>query len=311
MFLCIGATPAAQRVMVFRNVTSDAVNRAITTADGIAGKAINVAKVLKALGADPVAVGFLGGQRGEDIRQALRERGIEQEFVSVPSPTRQCITVIDQQAQTQTELVEESQPVLPEHYEALLEIVRRRMTGSKAAILSGILTPGAPADFYMKCAECANASATLAILDVKGEPLTLALQARPGLVKPNREELAASFGGDLENESAVIAAMKNLHERGAQRVVVTAGKEATLAFDGRTFWRIVPPSVAAVNPIGSGDAFTAALATRLLRGDDLGHACRWGAAAGAANALTLMAGEVEREEVERLAPLVKAETMRA
>ena len=298
-------------MMVFRNVTPDAVNRAITTVDGIAGKAINVAKVLKALGGDPVAVGFLGGQRGEDIRRALRERGIEQEFVSVPLPTRQCVTVIDQQAQTQTELVEESQPVSPEHYEALIQTVRRRMPGSKAAILSGTLTPGAPADFYLKCVECANANGILAILDVKGEPLTLALQARPGLVKPNREELAASFGRDLTNESAVIAAMKNLHERGAQRVVVTAGKAATLAFDGQTFWRTMPPSVAAVNPIGSGDAFTAALATRLLRGADLGEACRWGAAAGAANALTLMAGEVEREEVERLAPLVKVEMIRA
>src|SRR5882672_1394349 len=202
MFLCIGATPAAQRVMVFRNVTPDSVNRAITTVEGIAGKAVNVAKVLKTLGADPVAVGFLGGQRGEDIRRALRERGIKQEFVSVPSPTRQCVTVIDQQAQTQTELVEESQPVSPEHYEALIEIVRRRMPGSKTTILSGTLTPRAPTDFYLKCVECANASATLAILDVKGEPLTLALQARPGLVKPNREELAASFGRDLANESA-------------------------------------------------------------------------------------------------------------
>ena len=56
-----------------------------------------------------------------------------------------------------------------------------------------------------------------------------------------------------------------------------------------------------MNPIGSGDAFTAGLVSRLLRGDDLGEACRWGAAAGTANALTTMTGEVNWPDVEQLA----------
>jgi len=70
MILCIGTTPAAQRVMVFHRLTLDAVNRATTTLDGAAGKSVNVAKVLQALGEHPVAAGFLGGDRGE-----LRPRG--------------------------------------------------------------------------------------------------------------------------------------------------------------------------------------------------------------------------------------------
>jgi tagatose 6-phosphate kinase len=94
--------------------------------------------------------------------------------------------------------------------------------------------------------------------------------------------------------------MRELGERGAQRVVVTADKDSTLAFDGTSFWRIIAPQIRAVNPIGSGDAFTAGLVWRLLGGEDLGEACRWGSAAGAANALTPMPGEVNREDVGRL-----------
>ncbi len=104
-----------------------------------------------------------------------------------------------------------------------------------------------------------------------------------------------------------MSAMQELRGLGAQRVVVTAGKEPALAFDGEKFWRITAPKVAVVNPIGSGDAFTAGLVWRLLRGEDLGQACRWASATGAANALTLMAGEVDREEVERLAEAAKVE----
>ena len=67
MILCIGTTPAAQRVMVFRRLALDAVNRAVMTWDGAAGKSVNVAKVLQALGEQPVATGFLGGARGEQV----------------------------------------------------------------------------------------------------------------------------------------------------------------------------------------------------------------------------------------------------
>ena len=138
-----------------------------------------------------------------------------------------------------------------------------------------------------------------------------ALEARPGLVKPNRPELAATAGRDLPDEAAVLTAMRGLHERGTERVVVTAGAAPTLAFDGRNLWRVTPPAIRPVNPIGSGDAFTAALTARLARGDDLGEACRWGAAAGAANALTPMAGEVERHQVESLTREVRLERLAA
>lgn len=307
MILCIGTTPAAQRVMVFRRLTIDAVNRAVTTVDGAAGKSVNVSKVLKALGEHPITTGFLGGDRGEELRAALAAKGIEMDFVTVKARTRQCITVIDEAADTNTELVEEAEAVTAREAEQLMSIIRRRMPGCKAVVMSGSLAPGVAVDLYFGCTTRANEQGSLTVVDAQGAPLSEALKARPGVVKPNRAELAATAGHELPDETAVKAAMRGLAERGGQRVVVTGGAQTTMAFDGKDFWRIPVPRVAAVNPIGSGDAFTAGMVSRLLRGDDLGEACRWGNAAGAANALTLMAGEVERSEVERLVKEVQPE----
>jgi tagatose 6-phosphate kinase len=300
MILCLGPTPAAQRVMVFRRLTLDAVNRATRTLDGAAGKSVNVAKVLQALGENPLATGFLGGDRGEFIRAVLRERGIQQDFVPVPERTRQCVTVIDEAGGTVTELVEESRPVAPEAYAQLAARLAHHLPRGRAVVLSGTLTPGGPVDFYRRCVEQARAAGVWSVVDAQGPPLLETLAARPGLVKPNRTELAATTGRTLTDDASVLAAMRELHARGAEQVVVTAGAAPALAFDGRTAWRIRPPAVRPLNPIGSGDAFTAALVARLVRGDDLGEACRWGAAAGAANALTLMTGEVDRAQVEAL-----------
>lgn len=301
MILCIGPTPATQRVMLFPKLTLDAVNRANQTVEGIAGKAINVAKVLRSLGEEVLATGFAGGARGAALLATLEEKGIGREFVGVPASTRQCTTVIDQAAGTITELVEESQPVPASAYEELQTIISGRIKNSRAAVMSGTVTPGGPVSFYRWCTEMAHRAGALPVVDAQGVALGEALAARPGLVKPNRVELAATLGKVLPDEAAVISGMRELHERGARQVVVTAGKERTLAFDGKNSWRISTPKIAALNPIGSGDAFTAGLVWRLLRGDDLSEACRWAAAAGAANALTLLAGELDPEEVSRLA----------
>lgn len=308
--LCIGPTPAAQRVMVFRKLALDSVNRAAKTLDGVAGKSVNVAKVLKTLGEAPIATGFLGGDRGSFIRSCLKERGINTEFVAIHLETRQCTTVIDESAGTQTELVQESDAISKDKYGELMKVVRKWAGQSRAMVMSGTLTPSGPTDFYRCCTRLATELDILSVVDAKGPALTATLKAKPGVVKPNRPELAATVGHELTSERDVIMAMRELHERGAQRVIVTAGKEPALAFDGDKFWRVRAPRIEALNPIGSGDAFTAGLVWRLLRGDDLGEACRWASATGAANALTLMAGEVRRKDVQRLCGKVKIEEIR-
>jgi tagatose 6-phosphate kinase len=309
MILCIGTTPAAQRVMVFRKLALDSVNRAKLTLDGAAGKAVNVAKVLHALGARPALTGFVGGDHGAELCRALITRGVELDFVKVAARTRQCITVIDESAGAQTELVEESLPVAAGDYEELRRVIQRRILGARGVIMSGTLTPGGPTGFYRDCVRLAAGARVLSVVDAQGVSLTEALTAKPGLVKPNRSELAATIGRDLHNDSDLCAGMKTLCDRGAQRVVVTAGKDPTLAFDGKRFWKIRGPAIKAVNPIGSGDAFTAALVWRLTQGEPLGEACRWAAAAGAANALSLMPGELEPEEMTRLLREVVVESV--
>ena len=233
------------------------------------------------------------------------------DLVTVVPRTRQCITLLDPDAGTHTELVEESQPVAAASYDELLGIIRQRVKDCRAVVMSGTITPGGPADLYFQGTQLAHEAGALPVVDAQGTALIEALRAKPALVKPNRPELAATLGRELKDEAAVMSAMRELCERGAQRVVVTAGKDPALAFDGRSWWKVHAPRIDAANPIGSGDAFAAGLVWRLLRGDDLGEACRWAGAAGAANALTMMSGEVHRHDVERLVAEVSVAALKA
>jgi fructose-1-phosphate kinase PfkB-like protein len=149
----------------------------------------------------------------------------------------------------------------------------------------------------------------MSVVDAQGSPLVEALAAKPELVKPNRLELAATVQRSLKDESGVIDAMRELRQRGSARIVVTAGKQPALAMDENALWRIHSPVVSVVNPIGSGDSFTAGLVWRLTQKESLGEACRWAAAAGAANALGFMPGELTKRDVERLVAEVKVERL--
>lgn len=311
MILCLGMTPALQRVMVFDKFEVNAVNRAVRTLDGPAGKSVNVAKILKTLGQDVVACGFFGGARGRFILNSIQIHGVKTDFIEIQN-TRQCITLLDQAHNTHTELVEESPVVSPESCQSLFGIYQKHLVNNcRAVVLSGTLAPGAPADFYLQCLQLANKHKCFTVVDAQKEPLLKALAAKPSLVKPNRHELGWTVNKTLKTESQVTVAIQTLHELGAQRVVVTHGSKPTLAFDGKTFWKITPPKIKAVNPIGSGDSATAAMVVHLLKGDDLGESTKWGAAAGAANALTLMAAELKITDMTRLAKEVEVEKFSA
>ena len=296
MIICLGTTPAVQRVMVFKKLELGEVNRAVEVHQDVAGKSVNVAKVLAALQKPVMATGFVGGERGEFIRGQLDRRGIKHDFVRVGPQTRLCVTILDQGTETITELVEESQGVEESAWDELLAIVSK-LSRAQMLILSGTLAGGARPAFYRECIESTQLPA---IVDTQGQVLLESLKARPLVAKPNRKELGVALGLTIDTDSSLQSAMIELVERGAKNAVITMGTEGAMAFDGREFSYIASPKVEAVNSVGSGDAFTAGLAAALVDGQNLSEACRLGAACGAANALTLIAGEVRQEDVARL-----------
>jgi tagatose 6-phosphate kinase len=299
MILTLGPTPALQRTMIFERLTVDAVNRAGEVRQGASGKSINVARVLRSMGREVLATGFLGGQSGGDMRRDMDLAGLRHDFVEVVPATRLCITLVDRTAATATELVEESAAVAPSDYEALLKKLDQLLPEAAVLVLSGSLPPGAPGDFYRRCIESGGEGVKV-ILDTCGDPLVEALEARPLVVKPNRRELAETFGVDPEDEVGVRRAMVEAVRRGAGWVIATMGAEGALLSDGRRFWRLHVPPIQAVNPIGSGDAFAAGLAAALSDGREVPYACRLGAACAAANALTDQAGFIDAGRLAEL-----------
>jgi tagatose 6-phosphate kinase len=304
MIVCLGTTPALQRTLEFTALKTEGVNRAVAVSESASGKSVNVARVAHALGENVLALGFLGGEKSGFLRADLDRAGVPHDFVETAAATRICTTLLDRTAHTATELVEEPRPVDASAWQALGARLDRALEKASILVLSGSLAPGGTEDFYKDCINRASRRNVPVLLDAARGPLRCALAARPFLAKPNRLELQEATGVEIRSEDSLLEAMRQLVAAGAQWVAVTLGREGLILSDGGAFWQVTSPPIAAVNPIGSGDAVAAGFASGILRRQSMREAARLAVACGAANALTHIAGQLQDADVRRILPQV-------
>ena len=306
MIVCVGTTPVWQRSMSFERLRLNDVNRAAVAVDYASGKSINVARVLSYLGEDGVrAMGFVGGDTGKAILAYLRREGIRRSFIRFPGATRQCITVIDRSNGTATELVEEAMWVGEQSWRRLGEKLDKWLPRAKACVLSGSLPLDGPQDFYLSCLQRIPAGVPV-VVDARGEPLRHALRHGGFIAKLNRDELGTTLGREIDSDARLRAAIREVLPRNGC-AVVTAGAEGAVIARRDGAWRVRPPRVLAKSAVGSGDAFAAGMVLKLVAGAPVEVAATFGAACGAANALSEIAGWVAQADVERLLPQVVVE----
>lgn len=298
MILAAGLTPAWQQIMRFTRCEPGEVNRAAEVHWCASGKAINAGLALGMLNVPPHTLSPVGGWAGVALTTEFEAHGFPATWITTSAATRVCTTVLDETAGVSTELVGNA-AALTERELNQFELAYHLLTNKAAAVvLTGSLPEGAPPTFYRSLLE---EKACPVVLDARGPELLAALACKPRVVKPNRAELAMTVGRPLPDRASVLAAMRELIERGAQGVIVTHGKDAVWVTEGAGAWELAPPVVTpVVNPIGCGDCLAAGVAWGLARGNALVDAVRLGMACAADNLTQLLPARLTRERVEAL-----------
>ncbi|MBA4602333.1 hexose kinase [Thermoactinomyces mirandus] len=268
----------------------DQVNRVNRVSKTAGGKGLNVARVLRQLGEDVAASGFLGGSLGHFIRSELSRLGIHNGFVSIKGNTRNCIAIIHEGKQT--EILESGPLVSKSESDQFLKWFSEFVPLVKVVTLSGSLPKGLAKDYYGKLIETANGIPVL--LDTNGELLksTLAKANKPFLIKPNQDELADLLGGKPEKEEQIINALKAEIFAGIPWVVVTLGADGAIVKHGHACYRARMPRVDVKNPVGSGDSVLAGFAAGFARGLVEEKLVRFGLAMGVLNAMEEKTGYI-------------------
>lgn len=306
MIVAAGLSPAWQQILEFDDFAPGEVNRARQAVWCSSGKVLNVGLALGHLGAPSTTVALVGGSPRAAIEQEFAELGFARRWVAASLPTRVCTTLLDRATGQTTELVQNAAAVTAEELAEFRRQYAEVAAAAQLRVLSGSLPPGTPPTFFRELLQAAPGTA---ILDARGPELLAALEERPLLVKPNREELARTVGRPLSDEADLWRAMREIVERGAEWIVVTDGRGDLFGTNARESYRWTPVRVPTVNPIGCGDCLAAGLADALAEGCDVPAAVAFGIAAAADNAAQLLPGRLDRQRIERLERQVMVERL--
>ena len=268
------------------------------------GKGINVARQLVRFSVEAVATGFLGGEIGEMVVQLLDEERVEHDFIRIKDCTREGITIFETSSKRVTGIFEPGHRVLPDEVELLKKKCETLLHRSEWLVFSGS-TPSDDLDFfYREMIAKANESSRKVVLDSYRSAFRIGLEAKPFMVKPNVKEFEQTFGISLSTEKLILEQLDWLEAKCISLAVLTeTAKPFYVGYLGQR-WRITPPNVHTVNPVGSGDAFVAGTVFGFLNGWDIEKTLRFATAAGAVNASRWAVVDVSFREAETFSPKV-------
>lgn len=250
------------------------------------GKGLNVSMVLKNLGIDNTALGFIAGFTGAEIVRRIEEMGVRTDFI----PVERGISRINLKLKSidGTEINGCGPRIGGEEADRLIE--KLDVLGEEdMLVLAGSIPGSMPDDIYRKIMERLDGKGVLIAVDATKELLTNVLEYHPFLVKPNNHELGEIFGVDLETREEAIPYAERLREMGAVNVLVSmAGEGAVLAAGDGNFYNAPAPEGKLVNGVGAGDSMVAGFMAGWMERKDYRHAFQMGIAAGSASAFSEM-----------------------
>ncbi|WP_291560540.1 MULTISPECIES: 1-phosphofructokinase [unclassified Clostridium] len=263
------------------------------------GKGLNVAKVIKTFNEPVIATGFLGGRSGSYIKEKLDEMNIRHKFVSIDGETRSCLAIISDYG-SQTEILESGPLISQTDMQRFYKLYEELIGESEVVCISGSMPKNMDIETYKNLIETANKEGKKILLDTSGEALKKGMEARPYLIKPNKEELENLIGNVISTEEDIIKGVSPIIKEGINIVAVSLGREGCLVFNDNYMYRVRTPVVKAVNPVGSGDAMIAGFAVSLKRNYEFENMLKLAAACGTANALEEETGKVDINNINRL-----------
>ena len=273
------------------------------------GKGINVARVIKVLGGEAIATGFLGGPTGELMETILREEGLKAEFVRIKGTTRSNLTILDPTSKTETHLMEPGPKVDKKELGQFKRKFKRIIAGSKFLALSGSLPLGVKQNFYAELVQLAKEEGVRTVLDSRGEALLEGIKASPFMVKPNRRELEEIAGEKLHRRKDMIKVIRSLLDKGIEIVALSLGREGAVVASNERIWSVSPPEIKVVNSVGSGDALVTGLIYSFTKGAGMEEAIRLGMACALSNALISGAGLCRKEAIEKFYPRIRISSL--
>lgn len=248
------------------------------------GKGINVSLILNELGHNTKALGFISGFTGAYIRDSLKSKGLDEDFINLDSGFTRINVKL--KSSNETEINGQGPIISDADLDKLFQKLDT-LTESDVLVLAGSIPNTLDSSLYQKIMKRLDDKNIKIIVDATKDLLIKVLKYKPFLIKPNNHELEELFDVKLETTDDIITYALKLQKMGAKNVLVSLGKDGALLIteDADIFKSNV--AIGEVkNSVGAGDSMVAGFIAGYLTTNSYEKALQLGAASGGATAFS-------------------------
>ena len=290
MIYTVTFNPAIDYIAEVNNLKMDEINRATSEKILAGGKGINVSVVLKNLGIESIALGFIAGFTGQEIKRKLEEFGIKTDFVYIPEKFSRINVKLQSNIagvkSVETAINGEGPKISEKEIQELMEKLDK-LEKEDYLVLAGSVSRNMKDDIYEKICTKVKEKGAKIVADATGKLLVNVLKHNPFLIKPNKEELEEIFEDEIKTNEEIIFYAKKLQEMGAENVLISMDQDgAILITKDKKVLHSKAPKGKLVNSVGAGDSMVAGFLTGFITYDDYEKAFKMGIAAGSASAFS-------------------------
>jgi len=272
------------------------------------GGGINVARAIKKLGGEAIAIYPSGGYSGKFLNFLLEKEHIIVHQIETQRHTRENMIVLERATNQQYRFGMPGPQLFEDEWKQCLQAIEE--SSSDYIVASGSLAPGVPKDIFARISKIAKKGNRKFIVDSSGEALRMAIAEGVYLIKPNLVELSKLAGKEELFADEIEQAAKNvIRKHNCEIVVVSLGASGAMLVSQKETFKISAPVVKTKSTVGAGDSMVAGIVFSISKGKKLSEALQYGVASGTAATLSNGTGLCKKEDVERLYGLIKNESI--
>lgn len=284
MIYTVTMNPSLDYVLYVDNFQLGEVNRSSREEIIEGGKGINVSIVLKNLGIDSVALGFIAGFTGSQIEQRMKQHGVVTDFIEVEHGISRINVKL--KGKEESEINGQGPRIEAAHVQKLYEQLEHLQEGD-IVVLAGSVPNSLPSNLYESIMKRWNDKRISFVVDATKDLLRNVLKYHPFLVKPNHHELGELYGVTLATQEEVIPYAKRLQEEGARNVLISmAGDGAVFVDSNHQVYTSKAPKGKVINSVGAGDSMVAGFLYGYQTTKQFSDAFYYGIATGSASAFS-------------------------
>ena len=269
------------------------------------GGGLNVARAIKKLGGEALAIYPTGGYSGKFLQKLAEQEGITSKIVEIKSHTRENLIVLDKSTNQQYRFGMPGPELDEQEYQHCLQLLKDEKDVS-FIIASGSLARGVPVNIYAQIAAIAKKKNAKLIVDTSGEALKQAVTEGVYLIKPNLAELSSLVGKqEIHAEMVDDVAMELIRNGKCEMMIISLGSAGAMLVSREQAIQMTPPVVKRRSTVGAGDSMVAGIVLSLSEGKCAEDALRYGIACGTAATINEGTELCRKEDVEKLFPLIK------